>query len=149
MGIKIISHNKRANYDFFLIEKVEAGIELLGTEVKSLRLGKALINEAFVTIDQKLEVWVHNINIPHYSHGNINNHEETRKRKLLLKKIEIISLLKKMKTQSLTIIPIMIYFKGSIAKLEIALAKGKKLHDKRESEAKKDAERKIKSGDYE
>ena len=84
MGIKIISKNQRAGYDYFLEDKYECGVALVGTEVKSLRLGKAIINEAFVTIDSSGEVWLQNATIPHYEFGNINNHPETRKRKLLL-----------------------------------------------------------------
>jgi SsrA-binding protein len=148
-GIKIIVKNSRAGYDFFIEEKVEAGIELKGTEVKSLREGKATLNEAFVTIDNQGEAWIYNLTIPHYTHGNINNHEETRKRKLLLHKDEILELNKKMGMKGLSLIPLMLYFKKSRVKCEIALVKGKKLYDKRESLAKKDVERKIRQGTFE
>ncbi len=148
MGIKVIVKNKRASYDYFLEEKFEAGIELQGTEVKSIRDGKVKITEAFVSVDNKNEVWVQNMHIAHYEFGNINNHRETRKRKLLLNKKEIELLIKGMGARGLTIVPTMIYFKGSRVKLEIALAKGKKLHDKRDSAAKKDVERKLRQGQY-
>jgi len=149
MGIKIISKNQRAGYDFFLEEKYECGISLVGTEVKSLRLGKALIAEAFVTIDSKGEAWLQNATIPHYDFGNINNHQETRKRKLLLNREEITQISRKMSTKGYTIIPLSLYFKDSLVKCEIALAKGKKLFDKRETSAKKDVERKLRQGKYE
>ncbi len=149
MGMKIIAQNKKAGFDFFLMEKFEAGLELKGTEVKSLRLGKVTISEAYITVDSKLETWIYNMNIPHYEFGNINNHQETRKRKLLLNKKEILHIEELQKTQKLTIIPTKIYFKDSKVKIEIALAKGKKLHDKRADSAKKDVERKLRRGNYE
>ena len=146
MGIKIICKNQRAGYDFFLEEKYECGVSLLGTEVKSLRLGKGIINEAFVTIDSQGEVWLQNATIPHYEFGNINNHPETRKRKLLLKREEIHQIEKKMATKGYTVIPLALYFKDSLVKCEIALAKGKKLFDKRDTTAKRDVERKLRQG---
>ncbi len=148
MGVKIISKNSRAGYDYFLEEKYECGVALLGTEVKSLRQGKAIINEAFVTIDSKGEAWLQNATIPHYDFGNINNHPETRKRKLLLKREEIIAIERKMSIKGYTLIPLALYFKESLVKCEIALAKGKKLFDKRDTAAKKDVERKIRQGQY-
>ena len=147
-GIKIIASNKRAGYDFEIIEKFETGIVLVGTEVKSLRLGKCSLSEAHISIDQFNEAWVYNINIPHYEFGNINNHEESRKRKLLLKKKELNYLQHKSQAQGMTIIPTKIYFKKSMVKLEIALAKGKKHHDKRADTAKKDVERRLRRGLY-
>ena len=149
MAIKIIAKNKRAGYDFQLIEKFEAGIELMGTEVKTLRSGKVSLNEAFVTVDKNDEIWVMNMTIPHYEFGNINNHDETRTRKLLMKKDQIQFIAHEMKAQRLTIVATMIYFKQSIVKLEIALAKGKKMHDKRADSAKKDIDRKLQRGQYE
>jgi len=148
MGVKIIVKNSRAGYDYFLEEKYECGMSLLGTEVKSLRLGKAMINEAFVAIDSKGEVWLQNMTIPHYEFGNINNHSETRKRKLLLKREEIKAIEKKMATKGYTLIPTALYFKDSLVKCEIALAKGKKLYDKRDTAAKKDVERKLRQGHF-
>jgi SsrA-binding protein len=143
MGIKIIATNKKASHDFFLTEKYEAGLVLQGTEVKSLREGKVSIKEAFIMLDKKGEAWAHNITIPQYEFGNINNHEETRKRKLLLHKKELIKIFHEAKAKALTIVATKIYFKNSNVKIEIALAKGKKLHDKRATEAKKDVEKKL------
>jgi SsrA-binding protein len=148
MSKKIIAKNKRARYDFSLEEAYEAGLVLQGTEVKALRLGKVTIAEAHITIDKNMEVWAHNINIPQYEFGNINNHVENRKRKLLLNQKEIVEMYHKMKSQHLTLVPTIIYFKRSRVKLEIALARGKKLHDKRQADAKKTIERKIRQGDY-
>jgi len=148
MGIKIICKNQRAGYDYFLEEKYECGIALLGTEVKSMRQGKGIINEAFVVIDSNGEAWLQNATIPHYDFGNINNHPETRKRKLLLKREEIQQIEKKMATKGYTLIPLALYFKDSLVKCEIALAKGKKLFDKRDTAAKKDVERKLRQGQF-
>jgi SsrA-binding protein len=149
MGIKIIAKNKRASYDYFLEEKFEAGLSLVGTEVKSLRNGKVSIAEAYVRIDSKMEAWIYNMNIPHYDFGNRFNHEENRKRKLLLHKKEIEDIFHQMKAGAMSIVPTMIYFKKSHVKVEIALGKGKKLHDKRHDKAKKDVERKLRQGKYE
>jgi SsrA-binding protein len=148
MGIKIIVKNKRAGYDYFLEEKFEAGLMLQGTEVKSLREGKCNIAESFVTIDKNHEVWIHNLSIPKYKFGTYDNHDETRKRKLLLNKVEIKQIEKGLATKGQTLVPTIIYFKKSLVKIEIALAKGKKLYDKRQTEAKKDVERKIRQGRY-
>lgn len=149
MGIKIICKNQRAGYDYFLEEKYECGVALAGTEVKSLRNGKGKIDEAYVTIDSAGEAWLQNATIPHYEFGNINNHPETRKRKLLLKREEITQISRKMSTKGYTLIPISLYFKDSLVKCEIALAKGKKLFDKRDTAAKKDVERKLRQGQFE
>lgn len=147
MGIKVIAKNKRAGFDFHLEDKTEAGIVLSGTEVKSLRAGKVTLGEAHITIDANQEVWLYNMNIGQYEFGNRHNHEEARKRKLLLNRHEIEEFAHRMKTERLTLIPTMIYFKDSNIKVEIALGKGKKLHDKREDQAKKDVERKLRRGD--
>lgn len=147
MSIKIIAKNKRASYDYFLEEKYEAGLVLKGTEVKVLRLGKVEMQEAHVVID-KGEAWIYNLVIPHYDFGNINNHEISRKKKLLLNELEIEQIEHLMKTQHLGLIPTSLYFKKSLVKIEIALAKGKKLHDKREDKTKKDVERKLRRGLY-
>ena len=148
MGVKIIAKNKRASYDYFLEEKYEAGLVLKGTEVKTLRLGKVSIAESYVSIDDNFEAWVHNITIPHYAFGNVNNHDETRKRKLLLNRSEIEEMAHQMKAARLTIVATKIYFKDSKIKLEVALGRGKKQHDKRQDQAKKDVERKLQRGDY-
>lgn len=149
MGIKIIVKNKRAGHDFALLEKFEAGIMLKGTEVKSLRAGKVTLGESFIQIDRNDEIWAHNINIAHYEFGNINNVPENRKRKLLLNRKEISNIKHSMNAKGLTIVPTKIYFKNSLIKIEIALAKGKKLYDKRQDQAKKDVERKLRQGKYE
>ncbi len=148
MGKKIIAKNKRASYDYFLEEKFEAGLSLVGTEVKSLRAGKVSIAEAWVDIDKNGEAWIQNMTIPHYEFGNINNHDETRKRKLLLNRKEIDRLLHQVKAQKMTIVPTIIYFKNSYVKMEVALGRGKKQHDKRQDQAKKDIERKLKQRDF-
>lgn len=119
MGIKIIAKNKRASYDYFLSEKLEAGIQLKGTEVKSLRKGKGSISESHVGIDSNGEMWIYNMLIPQYEFGNINNHQENRTRKLLLHTKEIVKLSHAMKAGSMTIVPTIIYFKNSLVKIEI------------------------------
>lgn len=149
MGIKVISKNKRATYDYFLEQKYEAGLSLKGTEVKSLRAGNCSMTEAFCSIDKNDEVWIHQMTIAHYEFGNIQNHDETRNRKLLLNKSEIESIKRSLATKGQTLVPTMVYFKGSKVKLEIALAKGKKLHDKRETKKTKEVERKLRQGIYE
>jgi SsrA-binding protein len=148
-GIKLIAKNKRATYDYFVEETYEAGLVLQGTEVKSLREGKCTMTEAYCTIDSKSEVWIHQLKIAPYTFGTYANHEETRKRKLLLNLQEINKLEKDLATKGQTLIPTKIYFKGSRVKLEIATAKGKKLYDKREATAKKDVERKLRQGTME
>lgn len=148
MGIKIIAKNKRATYDYSFEETFEAGIVLQGTEVKSLRAGRVTMAEAYITVDENQEAWIYNMTIPLYEFGNINNHEETRKRKLLLHDYEINKLYHQMKAARLTIIPVKIYFKNNRIKLEIALAKGKQQHDKRQDKAKKDVERKLQRREY-
>jgi len=148
MGIKIIAKNKRASYDYAFEETFEAGLVLVGTEVKVLRGGRVTMAEAYITIDEKREAWIYNMTIPHYDHGNINNHDETRKRKLLLNVPEIERLYHQMKAARLTIIPVKIYFKNNRIKLEIALARGKQQHDKRQDKAKKDIERKLQRKEY-
>ena len=138
--IKLIANNKKAYHDYFIDEKYEAGIELAGTEVKSLRLGKASIKEAFVRI-QNGEIWVMGMNISPYEKGNIFNKDPLRVRKLLLHKSEIQKLAGKVSEQGVTIVPLELYFKDGRAKLEIGLARGKKLYDKREDMQKKDLRR--------
>ena len=149
MGIKIIGSNKRASFDFSLKETFEAGIALQGTEVKVLREGKVSLNEAYVIIDGNNEVWAYNVLIPQYTFGNINNHQESRVKKLLLNRQEITRIHREMKTQQLALIVTKIYFKDSKIKLEFALGKGKKLHDKREADKEKDVKRKLQRGNYE
>jgi SsrA-binding protein len=148
-GIKIITKNKRAGYDYFLEDKYEAGLVLKGTEVKSIRGGKATMGEAYCTIDENHEIWVHQMKIPKYEFGTYANHDETRKRKLLLKEQEIKHIEKALATKGQTLVPTKLYFKGPYVKIEIALAKGKKLHDKRQAKAEKDVKRKLQQGKYE
>lgn len=149
MGIKIIGTNKRASFDYILQDRFEAGIVLQGTEVKVLREGKVTLGDSYVVIDGQGEVWAYNINIPQYSFGNINNHQEQRVKKLLLNRLEITKIYHEMKTQHLSLIVTKIYFKDSKVKLEFALAKGKKAHDKRDAEKEKDVTRKLQRGNYE
>lgn len=149
MGIKILVHNKKASHDYFLEEKFEAGMVLQGTEVKSLRDGKCSITESFVSVDKNHEVWLQNMHIPQYKFGTYDNHAENRKRKLLLHAEEIARIEKSLATKGQTLVPVKVYFKNSLVKVEIALAKGKKLYDKRQDAAKKDIERKLRQGNYE
>ena len=149
MGIKIIAQNKRAGYDFFLEKKYEAGIQLRGTEIKSLRGGKCHITESYVSIDDNGEVWLYNMHIEPYLFGNINNHEERRKRKLLLNKREIVEIQREIGRKGYTIVVTKVYLKKNFAKIEIALAKGKKTWDKRNEKVKKDVERKLRQRMYE
>ena len=142
-GIKLIANNKKAYHDYFIDEKYEAGIALHGTEVKSLRTGRCSIKESFVTISNKGEILINHMHISPYEKGNIFNRDPIRVRKLLIHKKEINRLLGKVKQDGLTLIPLSIYFKGSIAKIQLGLCKGKKLYDKREDAAKKDAKRQI------
>lgn len=137
---KLIANNKKAYHDYFVEEKYEAGIALAGTEVKSLRMGKCSIKESFVKIDKE-EVFIHNMNISPYEKGNIFNKDPIRTRKLLLHKSEIRKLIGKIKEKGYTLIPLSVYFCGSLVKVEVGLCKGKKLYDKREDIAKKDAKR--------
>lgn len=147
MSIKIIANNKKARYDYFLTDTYEAGIVLQGTEVKSLKLGKCSIKEAFVQIKNG-EAWLIGSTISLYSHGNMNNHEEQRSRKLLLHKKEIIKIETEINTQRVSVIPTKIYFTKGKVKLEISLGKGKKNYDKRQDEAKKSAEKRLRQEDY-
>ena len=130
--IKIAADNRRARYNYEIGEVFEAGIMLTGTEVKSLRTGKATIAESYVSVDRQGEVWLVNANIPEYLQGNRFNHEPKRLRKLLLKEREIVKLSQAIEREGMTIVPLKLYFndKGR-AKIEIAIARGKKLHDKR------------------
>lgn len=130
--IQVVSRNKKAGHDYFILEKLEAGIELYGTEIKSIRLGKCSINEAYVEIKNG-QAKIIGMHISKYKEGNIFNHDETRDRKLLLHKKEILKLQGKVQKESLTIIPLEVYIKHGLAKVEIALCQGKKNYDKREA----------------
>ncbi len=139
-SIKLIANNKKAYHDYFIEDKYEAGISLAGTEVKSLRMGKCSIKEAFVRIENG-EVFIYGMHISPYEKGNIFNKDPLRPRKLLLHRSEINKLLGKTKEKGIAIVPLKVYFKGSLVKVEIGLAKGKKLYDKRQDIAKKDQQR--------
>ena len=140
--MKVICQNRKAYHDYHIEETFEAGIALSGTEVKSLREGKANIKDSYVIIKDH-EVFLLNCHISHYSHGNIMNHDPMRTRKLLLHRKEINRLWGKTAMRGFTLIPLKIYFKGPVAKVEIALARGKKLFEKRETIKEKDARREI------
>lgn len=137
---KLIANNKKVYHDYFLDEKYEAGISLAGTEVKSLRMGKGSIKEAFIRIENG-EVYLYGMHITPYEKGNIFNKDPLRPKKLLLHKKEIEKLTGKIKEKGYTIVPVEVYFKGSLVKVEIGLARGKKLYDKRQDIAKKDQRR--------
>lgn len=138
---KLIANNKKAWHDYFIEEKYEAGIELVGTEVKSIRQGHCSIKEAFIRVDKNGEVQIYGMHVSPYEKGNIFNKDPLRVRKLLLHKYEIKKLIGKMEQKGYTLVPLSVYFKGSYIKVEIALAKGKKLYDKRQDIAKRDQRR--------
>ena len=140
---RLISSNKKAHFDYLLFDKFEAGISLLGTEIKSIRRNGANLKDSYIKITDNLEVFLINCHISPYEFGNIYNHEPRRERKLLLNKKEILKILNKVKQEKYTIVPTQMYFSSRWVKLEIALAKGKKLYDKRDSLKKKDIERDI------
>lgn len=142
MANKIISLNRKAFHDYFIIEKVEAGLVLTGTEIKSIRKGTVQFKDAYIHFVNG-EAFIRDMYIAHYTQGNIFNHEETRERKLLLHKQEITRLQKKVVLKGFTIIPLQLLMVNGRAKLEIALAQGKELHDKRQSEKERDAKREI------
>ncbi len=139
-SIKCIANNKKARHDYFLEENYEAGISLHGTEVKSLRMGKCSIKEAYVKIEQG-EVVIYGMHISPYEKGNIFNKDPLRPKKLLMHKKEIRKLKQKIAEKGYTLVPVQVYFKGSLVKVQISLAKGKKLYDKRDDIAKKDQRR--------
>ena len=139
-GIKLIANNKKAFFDYFIDDTYEAGIALVGTEVKSLRMGKCSLKESFIRIEHG-EVFVYNMHISPYEKGNIFNKDPLRVRKLLLHKKEIRKLIGQIQQDGLTLIPLAVYLKGSLVKVSLAVAKGKKLYDKRQDIAKRDAKR--------
>ncbi|HPG43452.1 MAG TPA: SsrA-binding protein SmpB [Acholeplasmataceae bacterium] len=141
--MKLIAQNKKARHDYFIEESYEAGLKLLGSEIKSIRLGKVTVNDSFVTIKDG-EAFVHNMHIAKYDFSNRFNHDETRPRKLLLHKKEILKLFSKTREQGYTLIPLKVYLKDGLAKVEIGLAKGKKDFDKRETLKEKDADMRLK-----
>ncbi|MGF7018578.1 SsrA-binding protein [Lachnospiraceae bacterium PF1-21] len=140
MTTKMIANNKKAYHDYFILETYEAGIALAGTEVKSLRSGSCSIKESFIRIENG-EVFIYGMHIAPYEKGNIFNKDPLRTRKLLLNRSEINKMLGKTKEKGMTIMPLKVYFRGHLVKVEIGLAKGKKLYDKRQDIAKKDQKR--------
>ena len=141
-GTKLIAENRRARHDYHLLERLEAGLTLTGTEVKSLRAGQATLQRAFADIRDG-EVWLVGAHIPEYAQGNVANHDPDRDRKLLLHRREIDSLLGKVREKGLTLVPTKLYFKNGRVKVEIALARGKEQRDKRRDLAERDARRQI------
>jgi SsrA-binding protein len=141
-GQKVIASNRKARHDYAILDTYEAGIMLLGTEVKSLRLGRASLIDAFATVDDG-EVFLRNLHIPEYTQGSWTNHEARRTRKLLLHRSEIERLIGKTREGGLTLVPLRMYFSDGKVKVELALARGKRVHDKRQDLAKRDAQREI------
>lgn len=139
-SIKLLAQNKKARHEYFILETYECGIELVGTEVKSMRLGKVNLTDAYASINN-MEVWIKGMNVSPFEKGNIFNRDPLRERKLLMHKHEILKLSQKLKEQGLSLVPLKVYLKGSLVKMELALVKGKKLYDKREDIAKRDAKR--------
>ena len=141
-SVKLVANNKKAYHDYFIEDKYEAGIELFGTEVKSIRMGKCSIKESFIRIE-KGQVYIYGMHISPYEKGNIFNKEPLRVRRLLMHKTEIRRLESKLAEKGLTLVPLQVYFKGSLVKVDVGLARGKKLYDKRQDIAKKDARREV------
>lgn len=141
-NIKVVASNRKASHEYFLLERYEAGLALQGTEIKSIRAGQMSLAEAYIRVDGK-EAWLIDAHIAPYEHAGIYNHEPRRPRKLLLHKTEIRRLWNEVRQKGVTIVPTRVYLKNGRAKVEIAIAKGKKLYDKREAIAKRDLEREI------
>ncbi len=137
MGIKIISDNRKARYNYEILDKFEAGVVLVGTEVKSLRAGKVNLNDSYASIYRGELTWI-NANISVYSHGNLNNHDPLRSRKLLVHKQEVRRLIGLTKEKGLTLVPLKVYWKNGKVKVEIGVGRGKKLYDKRKTERDRD-----------
>jgi len=142
MDIKVVATNRKAGHEFFLLEHFEAGLVLQGTEIKSIRAGQISLAEAYVRVDGR-EAWLMDAHIAPYDHAGIFNHDPRRPRKLLLHRSEVRQLWEEVRQKGVTIIPLRVYLKEGRAKVEIAIAKGKKLYDKRQSIAKRDSERDI------
>jgi SsrA-binding protein len=141
-GQHVVASNRKARHDYSILEVYEAGLVLLGTEVKSLRDGKASLVDAYATVDDG-EVWLRNLHIPEYHHGTWTNHEPRRTRKLLLHRRQIDALIGKIRDGNLALIPLKLYFSEGKVKVEIALARGKRAHDKRQDMARRDAQREV------
>ena len=141
-GRQIIASNRKARHNYSILDTYEAGIQLVGTEVKSLREGQASLADAFATVDDG-EIWLRNLHIPEYHHGTWTNHPPRRNRKLLLHRSEIDNLVGKVRDGNLTLVPLSLYFSDGKVKVELALARGKQAHDKRQDMAKRDAQREV------
>ncbi len=141
-SVKVIAQNKKARHEYFILETYECGIELFGTEVKSIRLGKVNISDSYAGINRG-EVWIKGMNISPFEQGNIFNRDPLREKKLLMHKREILKLSQRLKEDGLSLVPLKVYLKGSLVKVELALVKGKKLYDKREDIARRDAKRSM------
>jgi SsrA-binding protein len=141
-GVKVIARNRRARHDYHIEDTVEAGLVLTGTEVKSLRAGRASLTEAFAQISGD-ELWLHGLHIPEYAQGTWTNHDPRRTRKLLLHRKEIDRLASQVAERGFTIVPLSLYFSGGKAKVELALARGKRTYDKRHDLARRDAAREV------
>src|SRR2546423_14678550 len=141
-GRKVVAHHRKARHDYAILDSFEAGLALTGTEVKSLRAGRASLVDAFAQVSNG-EVYLHGMHVPEYTHGTWTNHEPRRVRKLLLKRPEIDRLAGKIKESGLTLVPLSLYFVDGWAKIELGLARGKRAYDKRQDLAKRDAEREI------
>ena len=142
-GIKIIAENRKARHDYHIHETYEAGIALTGTEVKSLRAGKANLKDSYAQFDKNAELYLYHLHISPYEQGNIFNHDPLRNRKLLMHRYELNKLLGKIKEKGFTLVPLKLYFKRGKVKLSLGLATGKKLHDKRQDMIEKDAKREV------
>jgi len=142
VGRKVIASNRKARHDYTILDTYEAGVVLVGTEVKSLRLGRASLVDSFATVDDG-EVWLRGLHIPEYDRGTWTNHEPRRPRKLLLHRKEIDRLASNVSERGLTLVPLSLYFSGGKAKVELALARGKRTYDKRQDLARRDAAREV------
>jgi SsrA-binding protein len=142
MDVKVVATNRKASHEYFLLERLEAGLELQGSEIKSVRAGQISLQEAFVNIENG-QAWLMDAHIAPYEHASIFNHAPRRPRRLLLHRSEIRRLYDQVRQKGVTIVPVRVYLKAGRAKLEIAVAKGKKLYDKREAIARRDAEREM------
>jgi SsrA-binding protein len=143
-NVKPIATNREAYHNYFILETYEAGVQMMGTEVKSARLGRVNLKDGYVLVHDG-QAWLLNVHISPYTHGNRQNHEPERERRLLMHKREIIRLQSKIQEKGLTLVPTKFYFKGNLIKCEIGLARGKKLYDKRETEARKTQEREARA----
>ena len=143
MKIKSLAKNRKAKFEYEIQKTFEAGIVLKGTEVKSIRTGQINLTESYCRVDEKMQVYLLNAHIAHYDYGNRNNHELIRPRRLLLHRSEIRRLYGQLKEQGLTLIPLKIYLKNGLIKLELAIGRGKKIHDKRQNMKKREAQRDL------